>query len=58
MKKAYYSTEEIGHYGLGFGGIHGVGEYCHFTSPIRRYSDILAHRLLTLALGNDGYPKK
>jgi len=58
QKKAYYSTEEIGHYGLGFGGIHGVGEYCHFTSPIRRYSDNLAHRLLTLALGNDGYPRK
>jgi len=54
QKKAYYSTEEIGHYGLGFGG----DEYCHFTSPIRRYSDNLAHRLLTLALGNDGYPKK
>ena len=54
QKKAYYSTEEIGHYGLGFAG----DEYCHYTSPIRRYSDILIHRLLTIALGNDGYPRK
>ena len=52
MKKAYYSTEEIGHYGLDF------EDYTHFTSPIRRYSDNLTHRLLTLALGNDGYPRK
>jgi ribonuclease R len=51
MKKAYYSTEEIGHYGLDF------EDYSHFTSPIRRYSDVLTHRLLTMALGNDGYPK-
>lgn len=51
QKKAYYSTEEIGHYGLSF------EDYSHFTSPIRRYSDVLTHRLLTLALGNDGYPK-
>ena len=58
MKKAYYSTEEIGHYGLGFGGIFDDGGYCHFTSPIRRYSDNLTMRLLTLALGNDGYPRK
>jgi phenylpropionate dioxygenase-like ring-hydroxylating dioxygenase large terminal subunit len=52
MKKAYYSTEEIGHYGLDF------EDYSHFTSPIRRYSDVFSHRLLSLALGNDGYPKK
>ena len=52
MKKAYYSTEEIGHYGLDF------EDYTHFTSPIRRYSDNLTMRLLTIALGNDGYPKK
>ena len=58
MKKAYYSTEEIGHYGLGFGGNFDDGGYCHYTSPIRRYSDILTMRLLTIALGNDGYPKK
>lgn len=40
MSKAKYSTKNIGHYGLSF--IY----YTHFTSPIRRYSDIIAHRLL------------
>lgn len=40
MAKAAYSTENIGHYGLGF------QYYSHFTSPIRRYSDVLTHRIL------------
>ncbi|CAH1002342.1 Ribonuclease R [Neolewinella maritima] len=40
MSKAVYTTENIGHYGLGF------ENYSHFTSPIRRYADVLVHRLL------------
>tara|TARA_B110000483_G_scaffold90953_1_gene112313 strand:- start:102 stop:2318 length:2217 start_codon:yes stop_codon:yes gene_type:complete len=40
MSKAEYSSENIGHYGLGF------QYYSHFTSPIRRYSDVLTHRIL------------
>ena len=40
MAKAVYSTKNIGHYGLGF------KNYTHFTSPIRRYADLLVHRVL------------
>jgi len=49
QSKAYYTTENIGHYGLGF-GIEDNSGYCHFTSPIRRYADILVHRLLVISL--------
>lgn len=45
MAKAEYSSDNIGHYGLGF------DYYSHFTSPIRRYSDVLAHRILHDNLG-------
>ncbi len=46
MAKAEYSTDNIGHYGLAF------QFYSHFTSPIRRYSDVLAHRILEMNLGD------
>ncbi|WP_157153087.1 ribonuclease R family protein [Brachyspira murdochii] len=44
MKQAIYDINNIGHFGLGF------EYYTHFTSPIRRYTDLLTHRLLKLSL--------
>jgi ribonuclease R len=52
MSKAKYTTSNVGHYGLGF------ENYCHFTSPIRRYPDIQAHRILQQILEHKIVPDK
>lgn len=51
MSKAAYTTQNIGHYGLAF------DYYTHFTSPIRRYPDVMAHRLLQHYLDGGNSPK-
>ncbi|WP_309092002.1 ribonuclease R [Phenylobacterium sp.] len=52
--QAHYSTENIGHYGL------NLAKYAHFTSPIRRYADLIVHRALVsaLGLGKDGLSER
>ncbi len=53
QSQAIYSTDNLGHFGL------SLARYAHFTSPIRRYADLMVHRALigALKLGNDGLAK-
>ena len=52
MNQAKYSPHNVGHFGLGF------SDYTHFTSPIRRYPDLIVHRLIKATLGIKGYQRE
>lgn len=52
QQRAVYKSHNEGHYAL------GARAYCHFTSPIRRYPDLIAHRVLKVALAKHGLGKK
>lgn len=54
MSSAYYSTSNIGHYGLGINALKGEA-YCHFTSPIRRVMDLIVHMIIKEIITDEKY---